>query len=380
MPAKDAIGGTMRPDAEQIDRKLDLLVRGLTGLRHDGRFDEPNLDGTPGDYIGFESWEWPQGVGLYGLVQLNARKPAADRRALLDDWFSRRLAEGLPPLNINTTAPMMALAAHWAGTRDPRWPPVLDGWAARLMRDAPRTSEGGLQHDVSDKVNPGELWDDTLFMAGLFLARYGHEAGRQDLLDEAIRQFLVHTRYLSDPETGLWFHGWTFHGRHNFARARWARGNCWVTACLVDLFEFIDLPGSVRAYLEGVLVSQIEALLPLQAEGGAWRTLLDDAASYEETSATAGFAYGLLKAARQGIGTAEDRARWAEAGWRATGFVLRNIDAAGVVQNVSYGTRMGHDLQFYRDIPLQPTGYGQALAMLCLIEAQGALLRERTAA
>jgi unsaturated rhamnogalacturonyl hydrolase len=29
---------------------------------------------------------------------------------------------------------------------------------------------------------------------------------------------------------------------------------------------------------------------------------------------------------------------------------------------------MGHDLQFYRDIPIQPTGYGQALAMLCLVE------------
>ena len=29
---------------------------------------------------------------------------------------------------------------------------------------------------------------------------------------------------------------------------------------------------------------------------------------------------------------------------------------------------MGHDLQFYRDIPIQPTGYGQALAILCLTE------------
>jgi unsaturated rhamnogalacturonyl hydrolase len=48
--------------------------------------------------------------------------------------------------------------------------------------------------------------------------------------------------------------------------------------------------------------------------------------------------------------------------------VLRNIGPDGTVQNVSYGTRMGHDLQFYRDIPLRPTGYGQALAMLCLVE------------
>ncbi len=36
---------------------------------------------------------------------------------------------------------------------------------------------------------------------------------------------------------------------------------------------------------------------------------------------------------------------------------------------MSYGTRMGRDLQFYKDIPIQPTAYGQALAMLCLVEA-----------
>jgi len=48
---------------------------------------------------------------------------------------------------------------------------------------------------------------------------------------------------------------------------------------------------------------------------------------------------------------------------------MRNIDESGTVLNVSYGTRMGHDLQFYKNIPIQPTGYGQALAILCLSEA-----------
>jgi len=264
----------------------------------------------------------------------------------------------------------------WAETRDPRWQPALDAWATRVLTEAPRTAEGGLQHDVSDRVNPGELWDDTLFMAALFLARYGQASGRAELLDEALRQFLVHTRYLSDPGTGLWFHGWTFEGRHNFARARWARGNAWITAGILDLFELPGLPGSVRMYLQGVLEAQVEALLPLQAPSGAWRTLLDDLSSYEEVSATAGFAYGLLKAARQGIGDA----RWAEAGWRAVGAVLANIGDDGTVRNVSYGTRMGRDLQFYRDIPIQPTGYGQALAILCLVEAEGQRDAERAVA
>lgn len=366
----------MIPEASHLRRQLDLLVQGMTALRHDGSFHEPNLDGTAGDYISFDSWEWPQGVGLYGLVQLWRRHRDPALRALVEGWYDRRIAAGLPGLNINTTGPMLALSVLWAETRDPRWQPVLDDWADRLMHDAPRTDEGGFQHDVSDKVNPGELWDDTLFMAALFLASYGQAAGRRELVDEAVRQFLVHTRYLSDPSTGLWFHGWTFAGRHNFARARWARGNAWVTACILDLFELADIPAGVRMFLEGVLTAQVEALVALQTPSGAWRTLLDDPSSYEEISATAGFAYGLLKAARQGLGDA----RWAQAGWRAVGAVLANIDAGGTVQNVSYGTRMGHDLQFYRDIPLQPTGYGQALAILCLVEAEGQVDKDRKTA
>ncbi len=344
---------------------LARLVAGMTGLRHDGRFDEPNLDGSPGDYISFDSWEWPQGVGLYGLARL-WRDGRDDRlRAILEDWYARRIAAGLPGQNVNTTAPMLALTLLWRETRDPRWQAILADWADRFVATAPRTEEGGFQHDVSDRINAGELWDDTLFMVGLFLAAYGEAAGRRDLVDEAQRQFLVHARYLTDPETGLWFHGWSFEGRHNFARARWARGNAWITAGILDLFELCRPAAPVEGFLQGVLDSQIAALLPLQCASGAWRTLLDDPASYEETSATAGFGYAMLKAGRQG--RAGEAVR--QAGLRALHAVVARVDEAGVVGGVSYGTRMGHDLQFYRDIPIQPTGYGQALAILCLAEA-----------
>ena len=72
-----------------------------------------------------------------------------------------------------------------------------------------------------------------------------------------------------------------------------------------------------------------------------------------------------MKAARKGhAGPAA-----AAAGRRGLDYVLGQIGADGVVGGVSYGTRMGHDLQFYRDIPVQPTGYGQSLAILCLTEA-----------
>lgn len=349
---------------QQVETALASLVKGMTGLRADGRFHEPNLDGTPGDYVSFDSWEWPQGVGLYGLSRICERSGDEKLLATIEQWYDRRIAAGLPGMNVNTTAPLLALSRIWARRRQPRFEAILQDWATRIIETMPRTPEGGFQHNVSDKINDDELWDDTLFMVALFLASFGQASGQRRLVDEAERQFLVHARYLADPTTGLWFHGWTFDGRHNFARALWGRGNSWITVGILDLIELADTSPSVREFLLGVLGVQMDTLLKLQAPSGAWHTLLDDPSSYEEISATAGFGYGLMKAARLGLAGPEHR----QAGLRALGAVMANISADGVVSNVSYGTRMGHDLQFYRDIPIQPTGYGQALAILCLTE------------
>ncbi len=350
--------------AKQVKTALSGLVAGMTGLRADGRFHEPNLDGTPGDYVSFDSWEWPQGVGLYGLVKLWSHNDDAALLATIEDWYRRHISAGLPAMNVNTTAPMLALCELWRRRKQPDFEPVLRDWAVQVVTAMPRTPEGGFQHNVSDKINDDELWDDTLFMVALFLASFGQATGERRFTDEAERQFLVHSRYLTDTKTGLWHHGWTFAGRHNFAGALWGRGNAWITVGILDLLDIADISPSVRSFLLGVLETQIETLLGLQKPSGAWCTLLDDPASYEEISATAGFGYGLLKAARLGIGPAQ----CASAGMRALEAVVANIGDDGVVDNVSYGTRMGHDLQFYRDIPIHPTGYGQALAILCLGE------------
>lgn len=349
----------------QIEAAIDLVVQGLRSLRHEGQFDEPNLDGTAGDYISFDSWEWPQGVGLYGLAQLWLQTGDDGARKTLEDWYARHLEKGLPVANINTSAPMLALSLLWRETRDPRWEGVLRDWADHAVANLPRTVSGGFQHDVSDKINDGELWDDTLFMLVLFLASYGSSAERPELVDEAGFQFLIHTHYLCEAPTGLWFHGWTFDGNHNFARARWARGNSWISAGILDLLELAELPPALRRYLTWVVTAQIEALLDLQTVEGTWHTLVDDPSSYPEISATAAIGYALLKGHRLGLGPD----RWRMGGLRALKAVMAHIGPDGVVDQVSYGTRMGHDLQFYRDIPIQPTGYGQSMTMLLLVEA-----------
>ncbi len=137
-------------------------------------------------------------------------------------------------------------------------------------------------------------------MSVLPLAKIGQLLNRPDYVEEAKYQFLVHVQYLMDRETGAWFHGWTFEGNHNFARARWARGNSWLTIVIPEFLELLELPphDPIRRFLIQVLESQVEALAKWQSETGLWHTLLDDSSSYLEASATAGFAYGMLKAVR----------------------------------------------------------------------------------
>jgi unsaturated rhamnogalacturonyl hydrolase len=315
--------------------------------------------------IDFERWEWPQGVGLYGLFQYHRRTGRPEVLAQLSAWYARRRAAGLPVKNINTMAPLLTLAHLHEVTRQPADRALCTEWAAWAFAELPRTEEGGFQHITTDFPFEQQLWADTLFMTVLFLAKMGVLLRRQDYVDEATRQFLLHVKYLHDRKTGLWFHGWNFIGRHNFAGALWARGNCWFTAGAVDFMEMVELPGGVKSFLVETLGAQVDALARVQSADGMWHTLLDDPTSYVETSATAGFAYGILKGVRLGF----VEGKHAATGRRAIEAITRRIQPDGTVDDVSYGTPMGMDLDHYRKIPRCPMAYGQALTLLALTEA-----------
>jgi unsaturated rhamnogalacturonyl hydrolase len=315
--------------------------------------------------IDFERWEWPQGVGLYGLLRYYQWDKRPEILHDLEGWFRRRRAEGLPEKNINTMAPMLTLAHLYETTRNPADLELCKEWVAWAVERLPRTTENGFQHVTTDFPNKGQLWADTLFMTVLFVAKMGVLLQRQDYVEESIRQFLLHIKYLHDRKTGLWYHGWNFIGRHNFAEALWGRGNCWFTAGVVDYLELVNLSEGVKNHLIATLSAQVDALAQLQESDGMWHTLLDDPRSYLESSATAGFGYGILKGVRLGYLDG----KYYTVGRKAVAAVCGRIDQDGTVRDVSYGTPMGLDLDSYRKIPQCPMAYGQALTLLLLTEA-----------
>jgi unsaturated rhamnogalacturonyl hydrolase len=110
----------------------------------------------------------------------------------------------------------------------------------------------------------------------------------------------------------------------------------------------------------------VDSLVRFQDSSGMWHTLLDDPTSYLESSATSGIGYGILKAVHLGILDSS----YVTAARRALPPILDLIDGDGIVHQVSYGTPMGREsLDFYRTIPLRPMPYGQATAILLLLES-----------
>ncbi|HBZ16140.1 MAG TPA: glycoside hydrolase 105 family protein [Pantoea sp.] len=351
----------------ELVQLIQQLTQNLVNITdHSGEFLLRLDDGRVIDTKGWAGWEWTHGIGLYGM--LHYYQQTGDRATLniIDDWFTTRLAEGTPTKNVNTVCPFLTLAYRYEETRNAAWRPVLERWAEWVMYEMPRTEQGGLQHIVYNNENTQQLWDDTLMMSVMALAKIGQLLDRPEFVEEASYQFLVHSQYLMDRQTGLWFHGWTFEGRHNFANARWARGNSWVTIVIPDFLEMMNWPQqhATRRFLQQVLESQVKALSACQHSSGLWHTLLDDPNSYPEASASAGFAYGILKAVRKRYLSPE----YLPLAEKALCGVIGNIDQDGELKQVSFGTAMGSDLEYYRQIPLTSMPYGQAMALLCLTE------------
>lgn len=372
----------MKVSEEVLLQKIHLVVErlmNLGGADYDSDKNSKKEDTASGKIardFGIEEWDWPQGVGLYGLLKLQSYYGDNRYQEFLDQWYQRNIRIGLPSKNINTTAPYLALTELIGMEGRPEYEQMCMERAEWLMKELPRTKEGGFQHvttAIGDRngvlLNDGEMWIDTIFMAVLFLNKMGQKYDRADWSGEALHQVLMHIKYLYDKKTGLFYHGWTFHGNNNFGEIFWCRGNCWFTFAVMDFLEACGdhIDSGVRQYLIDTYRAQVDALVKLQAESGLWHTVLTDETSYEEVSGTAGFTVGIIKGIKLGI---LDES-YLPCAYKAVKGICDSVAEDGTVLKVSAGTGMGYDADHYRNIIIAPMAYGQSLALAALCEALG---------
>lgn len=360
----------MEYSKQQLEEKLNLLGKSFVNVLYEEdetflkNMQTKNLAGD--DIRKYQFWEWTQGVGLFGFWKLFKETGNKEYLDILLKYYDRQMGVGFPAKNVNTVTPLLAmcLVGSCCGRKD--YLAVCDEWAEWIMKSFPRTKEGGFQHITSDTLNDSEIWDDTLYMTVLFLAQYGIITGRKEYIEEATYQFLLHIKYLSDKKTGMWFHGWSFNEKGNFAEALWGRGNSWVTMVIPEFLSIVELGAADKRFLVEAYKRQCEALKEFQDPSGMWHTLVDDPTSYVESSATCGFAYGILKGVHMGLLDAS----YEEVAMKALKPIIGYISEDGVVEQVSYGTPMGRiSKDFYKEIPIKSMPYGQAMAMLFIMEA-----------
>ncbi|GAF38861.1 hypothetical protein FC83_GL001523 [Agrilactobacillus composti DSM 18527 = JCM 14202] len=352
----------------ELTDTIDLLIHNLTHLSDPtGEFSIKVGDGSIIDNKSFDYWEWTSGIGLYGMMkyyQLTRNQTVLDR---IIKWYDDRFQEKPVEKNINTMVQMLTLAYLYEETGNKKYLPYLRSWGDWLYHDLPRTERGGFQHVTFGDLHPNQMWADTLMMSVLTILKLGKLLHKDEYVEEAKKQVLLHTEFLQDRSTGLWYHGWTFEKRNNFAGAFWGRGNSWISIAFPEILTLLDLPkdDAFRKFMIMNLQYQFDALEKYQADSGLWHTLVDDPSSYVEGSATAGFTYGILKAGHEHY---IEGTNYRQMGLKGLRGLLDNIDDEGALAHVSAGTPMGETKDFYKHIKISVMPYGQSMAILALTE------------
>ncbi|AIQ57017.1 glycoside hydrolase family 88 protein [Paenibacillus borealis] len=338
---------------ERLEQGMDKLWNKLHGTdEHD------NLD----------HWEWVQGVALYGVIKAYEETGQERYGAFLKQWTADNV-HLLRHGSVNWVAPANALLSVYRETGDPLLGKLCREVADWCVHGALRTTNGGFAHvwgpgagGLEDYKN--QLWIDTLFMAGIYMLRFGLEDQNQACTEEALNQFDIHIGCQFDPGSGLYSHGY-----HCLAEKRlgehWGRGNGWAAVSVIELLGLMNGQPYPTEKYEQVFRQQMESAYALRMKDGLLRTLLDVEESYPETSGSALFAYAALKGHRLGI--LDDKYR--EWGAQIAVEILNNhLADDGTVLHASGGTDC-QDAAGYLRVPYAPRQYSTGVVMMLFSEA-----------
>ena len=310
------------------------------------------------------TWDWSCGVAYYGVSEAYRTTGREEYLDMLKAWTEEYIELGLPVFTVNTCAMGHAMLTLYEATGDEKYWKIVEQQVDYLENHALRFGDHVLQHTVSAQNDfPEQAWADTLFMAAFVLLRVGILKKDDALIDDALNQYYWHIQYLQDPKTSLWYHGYNNINKDHMSGFYWGRANAWAAYTMSQVKARLPEPYLYPAYLEldNALRDQLAALKLLQTENGLWRTILDDAESYEEVSASCGIAAAMV---------VNDNPLHTKYVQRALDGVLKNITEEGRVCNVSGGTAVMKDRDGYRNVPkkwMQGWGQGLALAFLTAV-------------
>lgn len=305
------------------------------------------------------TWDWPCGVAYYGIADAYEKTGKEEYLKLLKDRVDELIDLGLPSVwTVNACAMGHCLITLYKATGEQRYWDIVMSKINYIRNDALRFGDHVLQHTVSANNDfPEQCWADTLFMAAFFLLRVGVELGDEEIIEDALNQYYWHIKYLQDPNTGFYYHGYDNINKNHMSGFYWGRANAWAAFTMSQVGGILPKCYLYPKYMDvaGSLNEQLAALKLVQTENGLWRTILDDEGSYEEISASAGIAAAMVTRGNP------LHSKYINKSIKG---MLANVSEDGRVLNVSGGTAVMNDRDGYRNISRDwIQGWGQGLAL-----------------
>ena len=179
------------------------------------------------------------------------------------------------------------------------------------LETQPRTKEGNFWHK---KIYPNQVWLDGMYMGQPFYMEYETKFDDKKHYDDIFHQFANVVKYMRDPKTGLYYHGYDASKKAFWCNKEtglsqnfWLRALGWYSMALLDTLSKCEPGEEYKAEydnLKKVFVDLIDSMLKFQDESGMWYQLPalgGQEPNYLETSGSAIMAYSLLKGARLGF-------------------------------------------------------------------------------
>ncbi len=338
----------------------------------------------------YAKWNYPIGVTLYGLLQTGR---VLDRQDIIDyavshicectriydyaKWDAKQY--GYPSVNQQLIELNMlddcgsfgsAMLEAYGISGDQHTLPIADTIADHMKNKQERKTDGAFYRLRKGSFNENTMWVDDLYMSVPFLIRYYELTGNEEYLDDAARQFLLFKQYLFIREHNVMSHVYDFKCNTS-TYIPWGRGNGWAFFSLSEILQKMPHNHKLREALTGFYNELATGYLALQGENGLWHQLLTHPDSYEETSCTAMFAYGLARGLRLGFLKEELKNKAVKAVKKAwKGLTQQSIDRYGNVHGICRGSLYSFSPDYYKNELLWVTNdvHGIGIILLAGIE------------
>lgn len=180
------------------------------------------------------------------------------------------------------------------------------------------------------------IWIDDMFMITTIQSQAYRATGDRKYIDRAAREMAMYLKEIQRPN-GLFYHS-------PEAPFFWARGNGWMAAGMAQLLSILPKDNPDRTTIMEAYKKMMDTLRQNQDPDGMWHQLIDEPASYKETSGTAMFTYAMIMGVKHGWLDKKEYGAAARKGWLA---LVTYINEDDEITNVCEGTNIRNDKNHY---------------------------------